>query len=147
MNKNKKNRRFLLLKIVLIILAVIFGINFLLFILPYPDLNEFLKKPYSIHLLDRNNNILQVLPLNDGSRREFIKVSSIPGLVKDIFIKSEDKRFYLHYGVDPFALIRTIYLNIKYKKNVSGASTITMQLSRIISPHKQNYLNRRQASK
>ena len=57
---------------------------------------------------------------------------------KKAFIKAEDKRFYTHCGVDFAAILRAFFQNASNKKNVSGASTITMQLAKIIN---LNYLN------
>lgn len=46
----------------------------------------------------------------------------------------EDRRFYFHLGVDPFALLRAIAQNIRSGAVVSGASTLTMQLVRVLEP-------------
>jgi penicillin-binding protein 1C len=127
------------IKFVIITFTSIIVFKNILFILPYNDLDSFLKKPYSIEILDRNGNLLQVLTLNDGLRREYIGIKEIPYLIKEIFIKSEDKRFYYHCGVDFIALARSVFINLKYKNTISGASTITMQLARIISPHANTY--------
>jgi len=43
----------------------------------------------------------------------------------------EDKRFYSHFGIDPFALLRALYLNLSQGQVVSGASTISMQVMRL----------------
>ena len=78
---------------------------------------------------------LQILPLEDGSRREFTALTDIPEQIKRAFIVSEDKRFFSHTGIDIIALLRAVMQNILEGETVSGASTITMQLARIISPH------------
>ena len=46
----------------------------------------------------------------------------------------EDKRFYSHPGVDPLAVARALWLNITRGRRVSGASTLTMQLVRVLEP-------------
>ena len=107
-------------------------------ILPYPELKEFLNKPYSLRIYDRKEQIIQILTLSDGTRREHIAINKIPQLTKKIFIKSEDKRFYFHFGVDPVAVIRSAFINFKQKRVVSGASTITMQLARLVNPKENN---------
>ena len=65
----------------------------------------------------------------------------IPVDIKDVdphyiaaLIRFEDKRFYRHIGVDPIALIRAFFQNMKARRVVSGASTVTMQLVRILEP-------------
>ncbi|MDR0465168.1 MAG: transglycosylase domain-containing protein, partial [Treponema sp.] len=98
---------------------------------PYPQLEQFQSRPYSIRYYDRYGILLQITPLADGLRRE--KPDEIPQRVKDVFVFSEDKRFYSHPGVDVFAVIRALFQNISGGRRISGASTITMQLSRIIA--------------
>lgn len=77
--------------------------------------------------------------MSNGDKREYSPLEEIPDLIKNIFITIEDKRFFYHYGFDVFAIARSFFLNIKYNRNISGASTITMQLARIINPHKPGF--------
>ncbi|HPO49867.1 MAG TPA: transglycosylase domain-containing protein, partial [Spirochaetota bacterium] len=97
-----------------------------------------LESPYSTVITDRNGVILQVISTGKGERREYISIKEMPEISKNIFIFNEDKRFYYHFGVDPIALFRAVYLNLSRKTVLSGASTITMQLSRIINPQEKN---------
>ncbi|MFZ9889113.1 MAG: transglycosylase domain-containing protein, partial [Myxococcota bacterium] len=46
----------------------------------------------------------------------------------------EDKRFYHHVGVDPIAILRAFVDNLTSGRVVSGASTLTMQLVRVLEP-------------
>ncbi len=46
----------------------------------------------------------------------------------------EDRRFYFHPGVDPLAIVRALGLNLRHGRIVSGASTLTMQLVRVLEP-------------
>ena len=98
---------------------------------PYAGLRQFLARPSSVRYYDRNGVLLQITPLAGGLRRE--KPRDIPGQLKDVFIFAEDSRFYRHAGVDGFALFRALFQNIAGGRRVSGASTITMQLARIIA--------------
>ncbi|MDR0313516.1 MAG: transglycosylase domain-containing protein [Treponema sp.] len=98
---------------------------------PYPDLQAFLGRPLSVRYYDRNSILLQITPLADGLRRE--RPEFIPEEIKDVFVFAEDQRFYSHFGVDLLALIRAFFQNITGGRSVSGASTITMQLARLIS--------------
>ena len=105
--------------------------------LPYPELETFLIRENSVALYDRNGQLVQVTPLEEGGRREFTPFSQIPAGVKDAFIKAEDNRFYRHHGVDYRSVLRAAKQNVSKLRKVSGASTITMQLARIISPSKK----------
>jgi penicillin-binding protein 1C len=49
-------------------------------------------------------------------------------------VRFEDKRFYAHPGVDPLAVLRAAALNLRARRVRSGASTITMQLVRVLEP-------------
>ena len=51
---------------------------------------------------------------------------------KDAVIAVEDRRFYEHGAIDPIALARAIYSNIKAKELREGGSTITQQLAKNI---------------
>jgi len=52
----------------------------------------------------------------------------------DSLLQYEDHRFYSHYGVDPLAVIRAVWQLLTQGRIVSGASTITMQLARLLEP-------------
>jgi penicillin-binding protein 1C len=56
----------------------------------------------------------------------------MPQILRSVFIFSEDARFYRHFGIDIPAVFRAAWLNFRQKRPVSGASTITMQLARLI---------------
>ena len=101
---------------------------------PYPELDELVSQPYSCRVYDCNGNIIQITSLDDGLKREFLPLEEIDQQVKTVFIKAEDKRFYLHHGVDYTAAITAFFQNMSSKKTIRGASTISMQLAKICSP-------------
>ncbi len=135
-------RREILENTLITLAGLCFVLKLFLTLWPYPDLNEFRQKPYSLHILDRNGSILQILALENGERREYIPLQDIPPLLLEVFIKAEDTRFYSHTGYDIFALLRALNQNVHHGEIVSGASTITMQLARLISPHGYGYLGK-----
>lgn len=115
--------------------------HFIFALLPYRQFDSFVKQNYSTRIYDRKNRLVQITPLTNGLRREFVPVEQIPAQVQKIIIQSEDKRFYYHAGVDLIAVIRSAGLNAKDNRYVSGASTITMQLARIINERFENQNN------
>jgi penicillin-binding protein 1C len=119
----------------LIALGFLLTLRLLGGILPFAPLDVFLGRPYSLHILDRQGQLLQILSLEDGSRREFTPLHEMPEFIADIFRASEDERFFLHFGIDPAAITRSLFLNLSEGRVVTGASTISMQLARIIRPH------------
>ncbi|MGP1459825.1 MAG: transglycosylase domain-containing protein [Treponema sp.] len=101
---------------------------------PEPALTRFCKRQYSARFYDKNGILLHVMPLEEGLRREFVPLKKIPPELVDAFIAAEDKNFYRHSGVDFLSIIRAAEQNRKARRVVSGASTITMQLVRLIYP-------------
>ncbi len=63
--------------------------------------------------------------------RIFVPIDRIPNNLINAFISAEDKNFFSHKGIDPFAIIRAIYTNLLNKitnKRMIGASTISQQV-------------------
>ena len=118
----------------IIILFLIVGLYLFLRFSPYPAFEIFKQQNYSTSIYDCNGQLVQVLPVDDGLRREWTPLKKIPSEVKKIFINAEDKRFYFHWGVDYGAIAKAALQNAKAKRIVRGGSTITMQLVKIISP-------------
>lgn len=81
-----------------------------------------------------------VYDMNDEILHEFavqkrIPVESyeeIPELLKKAIIVTEDEHFFRHPGVNPVAIVRALYRNIRAGRAVQGASTITQQLARMV---------------
>lgn len=103
---------------------------------PYPALSRFKNRAVSTRIFDRDGKLIQILALEEGIRREHVSLSAIPAHTVRAFIESEDRRFYAHHGIDISALFRALFQNVSEGRTVSGASTITMQLARLIKPHK-----------
>ena len=64
------------------------------------------------------------------SDENYTKLEDMSEFYKDAVIAVEDRRFYEHGAIDPIALARAIYSNIKAKELREGGSTITEQLSK-----------------
>ena len=120
----------------LILLTIIYA---LLRFSAYPELDAFKNQEYSLEIFDRNGVLLKVTALEDGLRRIYKNLDEIPDLVERVFITAEDSRFYFHPGVDVPAVIRAWFQNRSAGRIVSGASTISMQLARIISGTDNGY--------
>jgi penicillin-binding protein 1C len=117
-----------------LIITLLVAVLFLaLRITPYRELDSFVKRAYSTVFYDRNGVLLQVTPLEGGLRREFVPLDALKNEIAAVFIEAEDSRFYYHYGVDLISIARAGLQNIRGGRRISGASTITMQLARIIA--------------
>ncbi|THB73917.1 MAG: penicillin-binding protein 1B [Gammaproteobacteria bacterium] len=60
--------------------------------------------------------------------RELIKIDDVPEKLKQALIAIEDRDYYSHFGISPFAIVRAMWVNIKAGKAVQGGSTLTQQL-------------------
>ncbi len=125
----------LFLKVCLIFVIACFVLYLFLRFLPFPELDAFQDgRRYGFVLESADGRELRVFPAPDGVKREWADEIDIPENVKRVFITAEDKRFYFHPGVDPAAVAAGIIRNARAKHIVSGASTITMQLARLVKP-------------
>ena len=61
---------------------------------------------------------------------QWVPFARIPQVMKDAMVAVEDRRFYVHPGVDPLGLARAVYVAVSGDKRVSATSTITQQLAR-----------------
>jgi penicillin-binding protein 1C len=114
--------------------AAVFVLVYVLFRFgPYRDLAAFLARPHSIRFYDRYENLVQIGSLGEGLRREFIPLDELPAAIPAVFLAAEDRRFYWHPGIDAGAALRAFSQNLRAGRTVSGASTITMQLARIVA--------------
>ena len=89
----------------------------------------------SLAVTDRNGELLRVylnnrqqwcLPLEESE--------PLPEKLVQAVRLYEDKNFFYHPGVDPLALVRALYLNLRGGERISGASTVTMQVARLMHP-------------
>lgn len=90
------------------------------------------EKPWSAAVRDREGQLLGAAVASDGQWR-FPPGEAIPDRFIEALLAFEDKRFYLHPGVDPLALARALAQDVRAGKVVSGGSTITMQAIRLMS--------------
>src|SRR5713226_3112460 len=92
----------------------------------------------STTIVDRNGKLLRAYAMADGRWRLPVdaKTGVDPGYIK-LLLAYEDRRFYSHSGVDPFALGRAALQLITRGHIVSGGSTITMQLARLMEPRRE----------
>lgn len=125
-------------KIILLILLLICGGVWWLTQLPSP----LFSSDYSTVVLDEHGEYLRVF-LN-GEDQWFFPLADdqIPTKLEQALITFEDQRFYQHWGVDLQAVGRAILQNLRNRKTVSGASTITMQVARLAKPKDRTIVNK-----
>ena len=117
---SRKRRYFFIIFLIFLLLLYIFSLPQRLF-----------DKPTSTVIDDREGRLLGAKIATDGQWR-FPASDSVPYKYARALILFEDKRFYRHFGVDPLALGRAIRQNIASRSVVSGGSTVTMQVIRLM---------------
>jgi penicillin-binding protein 1C len=92
----------------------------------------------STTIVDRNGKLLRAYAMADGRWRLPVdaRTGVDPGYLK-LLLAYEDRRFYSHAGVDPLALGRAALQLVTRGQIVSGGSTITMQLARLMEPRRE----------
>ncbi|UBM27786.1 peptidoglycan glycosyltransferase PbpC [Pseudomonas sp. p1(2021b)] len=71
----------------------------------------------------------------DGVWRYPISPDEVSPLYLEALLTYEDRWFYRHPGVNPLALARAAWLNLQGGRVVSGGSTLSMQVARLLDPH------------
>src|ERR1700738_3627994 len=92
----------------------------------------------SAPIVDRTGRLLRAYAMPDGRWRLPVdaRTGVDPGYLK-LLLAYEDRRFYSHAGVDPLALARATLQLVTRGQIVSGGSTITMQLARLMEPRRE----------
>jgi len=90
---------------------------------------------------DRSGLVLAELRSTCADRGQLTPLAAVPLLLRDMVIASEDSRFERHHGVDLQAIVRALRSNLRAGRVVSGASTLTMQLARLLraAPHQRTF--------
>ena len=86
----------------------------------------------SVTVLDRNGLALRSTRTTDGRHARWVPYEQIDVDLINAFVTVEDRRFWEHSGVDWRAVARATKDNLRARQVVSGASTITMQLARLM---------------
>src|SRR5262249_48628093 len=95
----------------------------------------------SATIVDRNGKLLRAYAMADGRWRLPVDASAnIDPTYLKLLLAYEDQRFYSHAGVDPLALGRAAFQLVTRGHIVSGGSTITMQLARLMESRRQRSL-------
>lgn len=93
-----------------------------------------LEPPLSTVVLDRTGRELRWVLSPDEKWRFPVDLETLPPELPEALVAVEDRRFRSHHGVDPLALLRAAFDNLRSGRVVSGASTITMQIARMSDP-------------
>src|SRR5690625_251820 len=114
---------------VILLAGALMGLDHWIRTAPLPELSP----EVSTTVLDRNGKLLRAYQVADGRWRLPVTEAEVDrGYIAQL-LAYEDRRFYRHPGVDPLALLRAAWQALIHGRPVSGASTITMQVARLLS--------------
>lgn len=113
----------------LLVLFLVFNLLF-----PLPD-----KIEYSTVITDNKGEVIHAFLTRDEKWRMKTELDEISPLLKKTIVEKEDRYFYYHPGVNAVAVVRALAKNIFRMKRTSGASTITMQVAKLLEPSKRTY--------
>ena len=86
----------------------------------------------SVELRDRHGALLRVYTVADGRWRLALQPVEVDSRFIEMLLAYEDKRFRSHPGVDPVAMLRATGQAVRHGRIVSGGSTLTMQVARLL---------------
>jgi penicillin-binding protein 1C len=110
----------------------------LLILFPYPP--AALQPPGgSLRFLAADGTVLRATGPIAAVKDSFTSLKRIPPLFLSMTLIAEDRRFFHHPGVDPCAVVRAAWQNMRAGRIVSGASTLTMQTVRMIAPQRRTF--------
>jgi len=109
-------------------LAIAFGglIVFYSVTLPDPLLAGLKNRGQAIRVLANDGSLIA----ERGLAKNYVRLSKLPNVVGQGIIAIEDRRFYSHFGFDPFGFVRAMVVNARAGRLLQGGSTITQQLAK-----------------
>ena len=88
---------------------------------------EIPKRPPSINILDHD---MHALASRGDAGGGTLTIKEVPAYLPKAFVAIEDRRFYSHFGVDPFGMARAVIANLLHRGISQGGSTLTQQLAK-----------------
>lgn len=87
------------------------------------------NRPVSVQIVDRNGRDILI---RGAAAERPVDLDTLPFHIPVTFLATEDERFRNHIGIDPRALLRAIWQNLRAGRYVQGGSTLTQQLTKNI---------------
>src|SRR5882672_3270064 len=97
-----------------------------------PDLSRYHAR--SSETVDANGRLLRAFTTADGKWRLKTTVDDVDPVYLALLKAYEDRRFDDHWGIDPLAMVRATVQLLSSRHIVSGGSTLTMQVARLLEP-------------
>lgn len=107
-----------------------------------PPLDLARAERLSTVVLSSDGRILKSYLASDGIWRLPASTAAVPPNYLQMLLAYEDRRFYLHTGVDFVAVGRAAYQFVRYQSVRSGASTLSMQVVRLVAGREHGFLGK-----
>ncbi len=120
---------------------VFFFTSFLALDYLYPLDEKKLYRLQSKEVRASGGELLWMSLSKDGFWRMDLKKDEVPSLLKKSVLLYEDRYFYYHFGINPISVFKAMINNATNKRKI-GASTITMQVARMMQRRERNYANK-----
>ena len=117
------------------LLAIVLTFVALDMLFPFPPDSP--ARPFSVVIAGRDGAPLRTFADEKGIWRYPVDAKDVSPLYLEALLGYEDRWFYRHPGVNPFSLFRAVWQAIVYERFVSGGSTLTMQVARLIVPNRR----------
>ena len=101
---------------------------------------EIPKRPPTIQIVGLDGSVLASRGEMAGAN---IALKDLPPYLPKAFIAIEDRRFYSHYGVDPWGILRAAVTNVLHRGVSQGGSTLTQQLAKNLFLTQERTLQRK----
>lgn len=128
----KLPRRWFLIPLLLLGILLAASAFFLFYDLPSPDTLLTRSSRDTTKIFDRNGKLLYEILDPRAGRRTRVSLDEMPASLKNAVVAVEDANFYEHPGVDAVGVVRAMVQYVQAGQVVSGGSTITQQLSRLV---------------
>ncbi|MDL2170097.1 MULTISPECIES: transglycosylase domain-containing protein [Asaia] len=102
-----------------------------------PDMSR--ARAFALLMQDRRGEVMDGRVSGDGAWRFATPAASVDPHYRAMLLAIEDRRFWLHPGIDPLSLLRAGYQLTTRGHIVSGGSTLAMQTARLLSPHRHSW--------
>lgn len=102
-----------------------------------PDLSRWDGR--SVEVLDHEGRLLRPFPTGEGAWRLTTNPDQVDPLYRAMLVAVEDRRHGWHPGIDPLAIMRAGWQAMRHGRVISGASTLSMQAARLLSPSPRTF--------
>ncbi|MDQ7762060.1 transglycosylase domain-containing protein, partial [Xanthomonas sontii] len=106
-----------------------------------PPLDLAAASTRSTVVLDRSGTLLRPFATADGRWRLPVTADTIDPRYRAMLVAYEDRRFANHPGIDPVAVLRAAIQWLRNGRIVSGGSTLSMQVARLVEPRRERTLD------